>query len=342
VNFYNVYGPTECTVDATAARLNGDSTVPHIGRPMPNRRIYILGAEQQVVPVGVTGEIHIGGEGVGRGYLNRVEMTAERFVDDPYGASPQARMYRTGDMARWRADGTIEFLGRTDGQVKIRGFRIELGEVEAQVCRHDSVKDAAVLAREDLPGEKRLVAYVTVRARTALDVEGLRNHLRRSLPDYMVPSAFVVLDRLPLTTSGKVDRQGLPPPELDAFVVREYRAPEGDIEQSIAGIWCELLHLDRIGRDADFFDLGGHSLLAMQVASRLQARYRVAIPIRLLFEHVTVERVAEQVEALCRVRPHSDGEAPSENIDELLAAVAAMPDSQVQEMLREMTTEGRS
>jgi amino acid adenylation domain-containing protein len=341
IDFYNVYGPTECTVDATVAHLNADSTSPHIGRPMANRSVYILGAGQQPVPVGVAGEIYIGGEGVGRGYLNLPDMTAERFVPDPHAAQPLARMYKTGDVGCWRADGTVEYLGRNDAQVKIRGFRIELGEIEAHLCRHASIKEAVVVVREDVPGDKRLVAYFAVGAGVAPEVESLRDYLRRLLPEYMVPSAFVALERLPLTISGKVDRQQLPLPELGAFAAREYQDPEGEVELSIADIWRELLRMERVGRDDNFFDLGGHSLLAMQAASRLQARHGVEMPIRLLFEHATVRQLAEQIESLRRAPRHPSLGTPADDVDELLAAVAAMPESRVQELLREMATEGR-
>ncbi|MBM0108954.1 non-ribosomal peptide synthetase, partial [Steroidobacter sp. S1-65] len=214
----------------------------------------------QPVPIGVSGELYIGGAGVARGYLNRASLTAERFVRDPFSADAQARMYKTGDLGRWRADGSIEYLGRNDHQVKIRGFRIELGEIEAQLANQASVKDAVVIAREDAPGEKRLVGYVTSRGAQPPSVEELRAHLKAVLPEYMVPSAFVVLSSLPLTPNGKLDRRALPAPELDAYVSREYEAPQGEVEEVLAGIWQELLHVERVGRQDNFFELGGHSL----------------------------------------------------------------------------------
>mgnify|MGYP003042956199 CR=1 FL=1 len=202
MDFYNVYGPTECTVDATVAHPKDDTTGPHIGRPMSNRRVYILGRYSQAVPIGVVGDIYIGGAGVARGYLNQPQLTAERFIADPFSADPQARLYKTGDLGRWRSDGTIEYLGRNDDQVKIRGYRIELGEIEAHLARHERVKAAVVVAREDVPGEKRLVAYVIPQAPTDAEavpsVETLRAHLQAILPEYMVPNAFVILTCFPL------------------------------------------------------------------------------------------------------------------------------------------------
>ncbi|MFC4311934.1 amino acid adenylation domain-containing protein, partial [Steroidobacter flavus] len=241
IDFFNVYGPTECTVDATVAHLNGDNTFPHIGRPMPNRRVYILDRQNQPMPIGVTGEIYIGGAGVARGYLNREALTAERFVRDPFSADAQARMYKTGDLGRWRSDGTIEYLGRNDDQVKIRGYRIELGEIEAQLLEQPHVKEAAVIAREDTPGEKRLVAYYTVDE--AVDLETLRTHLKGSLPEYMVPSAFVALERWPLTPNGKLDRRALPAPDVGAYTTRQYEAPQGEVEEILVGIWQSLLQV---------------------------------------------------------------------------------------------------
>jgi acyl-CoA synthetase (AMP-forming)/AMP-acid ligase II len=216
-------------------------SVEPIGRPLSNTQVYILGNHLQPVPTGVAGEIYIGGAGVARGYWNRPELTAGRFLPDPFGDEPQARMYRTGDLGRRQPNGTIEYLGRNDNQVKIRGFRIEVGEIEAQIAGHERVKQAVVLAREDVPGEKRLVAYVVPEnprgAQTDLSVEALRSHLQMALPEYMVPSAIVVLAGFPLTPNGKLDRQALPAPELGAYVRRKYEAPRGEMEEILAGRW---------------------------------------------------------------------------------------------------------
>jgi amino acid adenylation domain-containing protein len=298
--FYNVYGPTESTVDATFARLSG-AAEPHIGRPMENRQVYILDRYGQPVPIGVAGEIYIGGTGVARGYLNQPDLTAQRFLSDPFSADPQARMYKTGDLGRWRVDGTVEFLGRNDYQLKIRGFRIELGEIEAQLLEHSQVKEAVVLAREDEPGEKRLAAYVVPidlsGAGTTLSAEDLRAHLQTVLADYMVPSSFVILERLPLTSNGKVDRRALPRPELGAHVSDKYEPPQGEVENTLAVIWKELLHLERVGRQDNFFALGGHSLLATRVISRVRAGLQVELSVRALLDAPTVKQLSVRVEA---------------------------------------------
>ncbi|MDI9701299.1 non-ribosomal peptide synthetase, partial [Burkholderia cenocepacia] len=231
-----------------------------IGRPIANPRLYLLDAHQQPVPIGVPGELYIGGAGVARGYLNRPELTAERFLSDPFSDQPNARLYRTGDLVRWLPDGNIEYLGRNDFQVKIRGFRIELGEIETQLALHPGVRDVAVIAREDSPGDRRLVAYLCTRDHSPVDIEALRTHLRGQLPEYMVPAAFVWMEQLPLTPNGKLDRRALPAPDLSALQVREYEAPVGDTEQAIARIWAALLNVEQVGRHDNFFDLGGHSL----------------------------------------------------------------------------------
>src|SRR6185436_6473607 len=244
-----------------------------IGRPIANARIYLLDAHGEPVPLGAVGEIHVGGAGVARGYLNRPELTAERFIDSPFVAGE--RLYKTGDLARYRADGNLIFLGRNDHQVKVRGFRIELGEIEARLAEHAAVRQAVVLAREDTAGDPRLVAYVVYTpeaqeqepgARAAL----LRAHLAAQLPEYMVPAAYVGLEALPLTPNGKLDRKALPAPEDAAYARQSYEPPEGEIEQTLARIWSELLGVERIGRRDNFFELGGHSLLAIQLLERLR------------------------------------------------------------------------
>ena len=290
---FNAYGPTEATVWASLHPCSvGEVDVP-IGRPISNTQIYILDGERQPLPIGVVGEIYIGGAGVARGYLKRPELTAERFVKDPFQADHPARMYRTGDLGRWRADGTIEYLGRNDSQVKIRGYRIELGEIEAQLVLHALVSEAVVLAREDAPGEKRLVAYVIPQEKDAtLSVEELRNQLKGALPEYMVPSAFVVLESLPLTANGKLDRRALPAPDQDSYARQEYEAPQGELEIALAGIWQELLRVERVGRQDNFFELGGHSLLAVQVVVRVADRFAVRISVRDLLSAPTLQRLA--------------------------------------------------
>ncbi|TXH70056.1 MAG: non-ribosomal peptide synthetase, partial [Lysobacteraceae bacterium] len=263
-----------------------------IGRPIANTRIYILDGYGSPAPIGVSGEIFIGGAGVARGYLNRADLTAERFVEDPYAGEPGARMYKTGDLGRWLPDGNIEYLGRNDFQVKVRGFRIELGEIEAKLQGCAGVREAVVLAREDVPGEKRLVGYVVPEAGETVSVSSLREQLQRELPEYMVPSVYVVLERLPLTPNGKVDRKGLPSPEYGEVSQRVYEAPLGEVEEAVAGIWSELLGLERVGREDDFFELGGHSLLAIKMIHAIKARLNVAVPLSVVFSTPTVLQLA--------------------------------------------------
>ncbi|WP_234894649.1 non-ribosomal peptide synthetase, partial [Sinorhizobium medicae] len=266
----NNYGPTEVAVVATSGQLFNDA-VPHIGRPIANTRIYLLDGHGQPVPFGAVGELYIGGAGVARGYLNRPELTAERFIASPFVEGD--RLYRSGDLARYLPDGNLEFLGRNDEQVKIRGFRIEPGEIAARLCEHELVGDAVVVARQDRAGDRRLVAYVVCGPETVADDEddgsglaaSLRAHLTSLLPDYMVPSAFVRLEALPLTPNGKLDRKALPAPDDDAYARTAYEAPQGAVETALAGIWQELLGLERVGRHDNFFELGGHSLLAVQL-----------------------------------------------------------------------------
>ena len=262
-----------------------------IGRPISNTRVYLLDDHLLPVPVGVAGELYIGGAGLARGYLGRPDLTAERFVPDPFGGAGK-RLYRTGDLARYRPDGNIEFLGRIDHQVKIRGFRIELGEIEAALCRIAGVREAVVLAREDQPGEKRLVAYVAGQARTELAAGDLRTALRERLPDYMIPSAFVRLDVLPLTPNGKIDRKAFPMPDAEPNPQARYTAPRTAVEEILAGIWADVLGRERVGIDENFFEIGGHSLSATQVISRIRRDLGAEIGLRSLFEMPTVSKLA--------------------------------------------------
>ncbi|MFD2051925.1 amino acid adenylation domain-containing protein [Mesorhizobium calcicola] len=310
INLINNYGPTEATVVATSGQLFSDA-VPHIGRPIANTRVYLLDAHGQPVPFGAVGELHIGGAGVARGYLNRPELTAERFLADPFGGEPGARMYKTGDLARYLPDGNLEFLGRNDEQVKIRGFRIEPGEIAARLCEHAWVREAVVVAHEDRAGDKRLVAYVVAKPTEGPDeadgvelAAALRAHLSRLLPDYMVPSAFVRLDGLPLTPNGKLDRKALPSPADDAYARAAYEAPQGAVETALAGIWQELLGVERVGRHDHFFELGGHSLMAVQLMSRLPQAVGVELPLATLFARPVLCDLAESiVEVLSRSGP---------------------------------------
>jgi amino acid adenylation domain-containing protein len=290
------YGPTEATVWCTLEEVEEvaeDAPTVLIGKPIPNARAYVLDPAGEPLPVGVPGDLCIGGDGVVRGYLGRPGLTAERFVPDPFAAAPGARMYRTGDRARWRAGGKLEFLGRLDDQVKIRGFRIEPGEVEGAIAAYPGVRHVRVMMREDQPGDKRLVAYVV----GEMDMDGLRAHLRQGLPEYMVPQAIVALDRLPLNANGKVDRKALPAPEY-AVAADRYVAPRTPTEEVLAGIWAEVLNVERVGAEDGFFELGGHSLLATRVAARVRAVFGVELPLRAVFEHAVVSELAAEIDRL--------------------------------------------
>jgi amino acid adenylation domain-containing protein len=292
---WNLYGPTETTVWSTVAAVEaGAGSVP-IGRPVANTRAYVLDAKFRPVPVGVAGELYLGGLGLARGYHDRPELTAERFLADPHAKEPGARMYRTGDLARYRPDGVLECLGRVDNQVKIRGFRIELGEIEAALTAHPSIVAAAVAARDESTGEKRLVGYLVSRGATATEAE-LRNWLRDRLPEYMIPSAFVNLDALPLTPNGKVDRNALPDPDpLTVGSSGPIVPPSGPVEEALAAIWSEVLGRSAIGGRENFFDIGGHSLLAAQTLARVRETFGVEVPLKSMFDEPTIAALARHV-----------------------------------------------
>ncbi|KGT96179.1 non-ribosomal peptide synthetase, partial [Dickeya fangzhongdai] len=286
IAFHNVYGPTECTVDSTHTLITGQTARPHIGRPMINRRVYLLDAYRQPVPVGVTGELYIGGTGVARGYLNQPVLTAERFLDDPFPTEPGARLYKTGDLGRWNADGTIDYLGRNDDQVKIRGFRVELGEIASALTACTGVTDAVVTVSP----EQQLLAYYTP-SDSGVTADELKAQLAQRLPAHMVPSAYVPLARIPLTQNGKVDRNALPAPDDSAFVRTEFEAPQGEAEQALAAIWQDLLGIARVGRQDHFFELGGHSLLAIKLIERLR-RAGYTLSVSELFRRPTLAALA--------------------------------------------------
>jgi amino acid adenylation domain-containing protein len=296
---WNVYGPTETTVWSTAHRLDRrvQDRIP-IGTPLANTQAYVMDDRGEPLSVGVPGELWLGGAGVARGYDGRGGLTADRFVPDPFGEAG-TRLYRTGDRVRWREDGTLEFLGRLDAQVKIRGFRIEPGEVEAALAAHGDIREARVVVREDVPHQPRLVAYIVGHVHPNV----LRDHLRRRLPDYMMPSAFVVLPALPRTSTGKLDAKALPAPDLEP--VDDYVPPRTPLEQVLADIWGEVLGLSRIGVTDDFFVLGGHSLAAMRVVSRIEDLLGVELRLRTLFESPTIGELAGTVEDLQRATTFS-------------------------------------
>ena len=291
---WNGYGPTETTVWSTFYEVKAPVGRILIGRPVDNTQIYILDARGNEVPVGVTGEMFIGGLGLARGYLNRPDLTAERFIADPFSATPGSRMYKTGDLARYLTDGNIECLGRNDNQVKLRGFRIELGEIENALATHPSVASAAVIVREDRPGDRRLCAYFVAAATVS---EGdLRTHLKQTLPDYMVPQHFAVLERMPLTPSGKIDRKSLPAPSGEARVSENFVEPATESEKLVAELWKAALVVSRVSANDDFFALGGHSLLASQILARLRVEHGVVIPFRKMFEAPTIAAFARLVD----------------------------------------------
>ncbi|WP_428268383.1 MupA/Atu3671 family FMN-dependent luciferase-like monooxygenase [Haliangium sp.] len=288
----NMYGPTETTIWSATQAVAGDGAAVPIGRPIANTQLYVLDSRRQPVPVGAPGELYIGGAGVVRGYYQRPELTAERFVKNPWGGD-DARMYRTGDLARFRSDGILEFLGRVDFQVKLRGYRIELGEIESYIGQVDGVREVVVIAREDVPGDKRLVAYIVPES-GGVDAGAIRDFLRAELPDYMVPSHFVELDKFPLTPNAKVDRKALPAPDkAQARAAAAYVAPAGELEQSIATVWAEVLDVAQVGMDDNFFDLGGHSLLMVQMHRRVKELVDRPLALTDLFRFPTVRTLVE-------------------------------------------------
>ncbi|MHC5858901.1 non-ribosomal peptide synthetase [Nostoc sp.] len=298
---WNLYGPTETTIWSTGYKVTTANKTIDIGCPLANTQTYILDSHLQPVPIGISGELYIGGEGLARGYLNRPELTAERFISNPFSSNPKSRLYKTGDLARYLPDGHIEYLGRIDYQVKLRGFRIELGEIETALLQHSEVKEAVVIVREDTPNETSLVGYIV--AETGQDslqvISQLRRFLKQQLPDFMVPTIFMALKAMPLTPNGKVDRKALPKPdasrpELEA----NYVAPRTPIEQQIADIWTQVLNVRQVGIYDNFFELGGYSLLGIQVVSRLRQALQAEILMSNLFELPTVAELAERVETL--------------------------------------------
>ncbi|MDJ0903585.1 MAG: amino acid adenylation domain-containing protein [Xenococcus sp. MO_188.B8] len=292
INFYNLYGPTECTVDATLCNLRISDNQPLIGRPISNTQIYILDKHLQPLPIGVPGELYIGGNGLARGYLNRPELTGEKFIPNPFSKSQSKRLYKTGDLARYLSDGNIEFLGRIDNQVKIRGFRIELGEIESVFNTHPQIQEAIVIAREDIPGDQRLVAYVVPQSEQPHGSD-LRSFLAERLPNYMVPSAFVFLDAMPLTPNGKVDHRALPAPDQSHLQLEtNFIPPSNPTEEILVTIWANVLSLKQVGIHDNFFELGGHSLLALRLFSEIEKVFGRTFPLATLFEAPTIRDLA--------------------------------------------------
>ncbi|MBH8561812.1 amino acid adenylation domain-containing protein [Nostoc sp. CENA67] len=301
-SLFNEYGPTEATVWSSVYSCNYPKirTQVSIGRPIDNTQIYILDSHLHPVPIGVAGEVYISGEGLARGYLNQSTITSEKFIPHPFSQKPGMRLYQTGDLARYLNDGNIEFLGRIDNQVKIRGFRIEIGEIEALLNQHPQVQETVAIAREDVPGNKRLVAYVIPQLKSATTVNEIRNFLKEKLPEFMVPSAVVLLKELPLSSNGKVDRKALPSPEQVRSDLRgEFVPPRTFVEEMLAQIWAEVLKLDQVGIYDNFFELGGHSLLTTQLLAKLKENFNCDISLRSLLENPTVAGLAEKLEKSC-------------------------------------------
>ncbi|MGB7951165.1 MAG: amino acid adenylation domain-containing protein [Candidatus Binatia bacterium] len=333
-SLWNLYGPTETTIYSTGAVYQPelcDGTVSiSIGRPVANTQIYILDDYLQPVPVGVPGQLCIGGAGLARGYLDRAELTAASFIPNPFSEEPGARMYRTGDLTRYLPDGRVEYLGRLDHQVKLRGFRIELGEIESVLSEHPQVRHSVVLAREDVPDDKQLTAYIVLDEGATAGTDELRRFLKAKLPEYMVPSAYVYLESLPLTSNGKLDRKALPAPDpIRPDVADKFVAPRTLIEETLANIWAEVLGFERVGVHDNFFDLGGHSLLGAQVMSRAREALQVDLPLRILFEAPTVVELALRVE--CSILQARE----PEQLERSLAEVESLSEADLEQRLKE-------
>ncbi len=333
---WNLYGPTEATANAIVGRIHNDSAIT-VGKPISNTAVHILDSQLHPVPIGVAGELHIGGAGLARGYLNQPELTEEKFINNPFSNEPRSRLYKTGDLARYLPEGNIEFLGRIDNQVKIRGFRTELGEIEGALAQHPDVRECVVLARETSPGDKQLAAYVVQTAKQALPAGEIRNFLKTKLPGYMVPSAFIILDTLPLTPNGKVDRRALPAPDQSHTQLADaYVAPRTPEEQLLSQIWAEVLKIEKIGVHDNFFDLGGHSLMATQVVSRMRAAFDHDIALRSLFEAPTIESLVEVI------TKQQAAELEQTDLKDILCGLEAMSDEDAERALNHATGRGAS
>ena len=338
----NLYGPSEDTTYSTYAVLPRTSErAPSIGRPVANSQVYLLDQTWQLVPQGVPGEVYIGGAGLARGYLTRPELTAEKFIPDPFAPEPGQRLYRTGDLARYLPNGELDFLGRMDHQVKVRGYRIELGEIEAVLSRHEAVRACVVVARDE-GADKRLVAYVASQPTgPAFDLTEMRAHLRAALPEYMVPAALVVLAELPLTPNGKVDRKALPEPEQARPELKNtYVAPRTALEETLVGIWAEVLRVERVGVEDNFFELGGHSLLATQLLARVRGSLQIEVPLRSVFETPTVAGLARVIEQNQQqpgsLRPKIQARPRGrQNLQHMLAKLEQMAEGEAKDLLNE-------
>ncbi|HXC68478.1 MAG TPA: non-ribosomal peptide synthetase, partial [Pyrinomonadaceae bacterium] len=327
----NMYGITETTVHVTYHCMT-EGDVAHaassvVGRPIPDLQVHILDERLQPMPVGLAGQMYVAGTGLARGYLNRPSLTAERFIPNPFSTSGD-RLYQTGDKARYREDGTIEYLGRVDQQVKIRGFRVELGEIEAALREHAAVAQCAVIVREDNADEKRIVAYVVPQGTDSVPVDELRECLKQKLPDYMLPTAFITIPEIPLTQNGKLDVKALPEPGSERpEMEREYVAPRTAVEEQLAQIWSRMLKIDQVGIHDNFFELGGHSLLATQVISQVREAFMVELSPRRLFEEPTIERLAVLITQL------QASEQDADEINEWLNRIENLTEAEARALL---------
>jgi acyl carrier protein len=326
---FNLYGPTEDTTYSTWGLMNrDDEEAPAVGRPISNTQAYVLDRRGRPLPIGVPGELHLGGMGLARGYLGRPDLTAEKFIPDSFSVEPGARMYRTGDLARFLPDGRIDFLGRMDHQVKIRGYRIEPGEIEAALNEYPSVKTCVVVARADADDDKRLVAYIVARDGEKPGHLELRSFLRARLLEQMVPSAFVLLDEMPLTPNGKINRRALPAPEVSRPEIEQrYVAPRNDIEVALVELWQEVLGINPIGVSDNFFDLGGHSLKATSLLSKVRRIFRTELPLSVVFEATTVEALA------CALVEHEAKPGQTAKIAHVLQRIKSIPSADLKEMI---------
>ena len=328
----HVYGPTECTTFTLwyqIKEITEDAVTVPIGKPVSNTMVYILDKDLQIVPDGVSGEIFIGGQGLASGYLNSPDLTTEKFILNPFANKDGARLYRTGDLARYLPDGDVEFIGRRDHQVKIRGHRIELGEIESFLMQCPCVKDVVVIAREDVPGDKRLVAYIVPEAKSIINPVEIRYFLNKKVPKYMVPSVFLTLTILPLTQNGKVDRKALPKPGQDCHELKkEFVAPRTAVEKALTEIWSEVLKLKQIGIYDNFFELGGHSLLATQLISRISNAFQIELSLRVVFESPVFAVMAQKIEQI------KENVGVDQDMDLFLAELEAVSDQVAQKRLQ--------
>jgi acyl carrier protein len=343
-DYFNTYGPTEAAVISTYGIIPPQAEkgrLPSIGRPIANTETYILDPHLHPTPIGVCGELFIAGDSLARGYLKRPALTAEKFIPNPFSRTPGRRLYRTGDLARYQPDGSIEFNGRNDAQVKIHGFRIELGEIETRLSQHPCIESAVVMIQEQPSIGKRLVAYVVAEQAREVSASGLREYLRQFLPDYMVPAIIIMMDSLPLSPNGKVDRRALPVPDrIHATGETDYEPPRTALEAELVEVWTDLLKLDRISVRQNFFDLGGHSLLATKLASRIEEQFQVQLPLRQLFEAPTIAGLATAIEPIreaqgafgpVRIQRLPRGE---KTLDDLIAELNSLSESEVRAILR--------